>query len=57
MKATAFIRGMAIGMVAGVALDMVAPTFGRRKTTVGKAMQKVGNAVDTAIDDVSIRLK
>ncbi|MBQ6974243.1 MAG: hypothetical protein IJQ17_05400 [Oscillospiraceae bacterium] len=57
MKATAFIRGMAIGMVAGVALDMVAPAIGGRKTTVGKAMQKVGNAVDTAIDDVSDRLR
>lgn len=57
MKATAFIRGMAIGMVAGVALDMVAPAIGRRKTTVGRAMQKVGNAVDSAIDDVSDRLR
>lgn len=48
---------MAIGMVAGVALDMVAPAISGRKTTVGKAMQKVGNAVDTAIDDVSDRLR
>lgn len=57
MSISAFMRGICIGMVAGVALDMAASAYSpRRKTTVGKAMQRVGNAVDSALDDVSDRL-
>ena len=57
MSLSGFCRGLFIGMAAGVAVDMVAGTTQkRRKTTVGKAMQRMGNAMDSALDDISDRL-
>lgn len=54
MNIPVFFRGLVIGMVAGAAVDMMAcSTQKRRKTAVGKAMQRVGNAMDTALDDIS----
>jgi len=46
--------GMGLGLVAGAIVG--AAMLSRpeaRKTTVGKAMQRVGNAVDSAVESVS----
>ena len=57
MKIPAFCRGLLIGAAAGVAIDMMScATQNRRKTTVGKAMQRMGNAMDSALDDISEHL-
>lgn len=57
MKISAFCRGLLIGAAAGIAIDMMGfATQNRRKTTVGKAMQRMGNAMDTALDDISDHL-
>ena len=57
MNMPAFFRGLVVGMVAGAAIDMMTcSTQKRRKTTVGKAMQRMGNAMDTALDDISDHL-
>lgn len=57
MKITSFVRGMALGVVAGVALDMMTSPYGTRRTAAGKAVQKAGSAVGQAIDDVADRLQ
>ena len=57
MNLSAFVRGMCVGMIAGAAVDMMASSSkNQRKTTVGKAMQRVGNSMDSALDDISDRL-
>lgn len=57
MKISAFCRGLLIGAAVGIAIDMMGcATQTRRKTTVGKAMQRMGNAMDSALDDISDRL-
>ena len=57
MKLSAFCRGLLIGAAAGIAIDMMGcAAQDRRKTTVGKAMQRMGNAMDSALDDISDRL-
>lgn len=57
MKISAFCRGLLIGAAAGITIDMMGyATQSRRKTTVGKAMQRMGNAMDSALDDISDRL-
>ena len=49
MNMTAFLRGVCVGMVAGAMMDMAAhPGPKVRKTAVGKAMQRLGNAMDSA---------
>jgi len=54
MKAVSFLRGMGIGMVTGAVADMVVnPRPKARKTTVGKTMEKLGNAMDSALDSVT----
>ena len=54
MDLPTFAKGVCVGMVAGVVVDMVAsPRPKIRKTTVGKAMQKMGNAVDQALGDIN----
>lgn len=57
MNVNSFVRGMFIGMVAGVALDMVSKEQRHRRTTVGKAMERMGSAVDSALEDVKHCLK
>jgi len=58
MKLSSFIWGLGVGMVAGVAVDMVAfPLPKARKAAVGKAVQRVGDAVDSAMDDVSRKIQ
>ena len=58
MKLGSFTWGLGVGMLAGVVGDMVASPWPRtRKTTVGKAMQRMGNAVDSAVDGVNNMMK
>ncbi|MEE0408817.1 MAG: hypothetical protein UDO37_08555 [Oscillospiraceae bacterium] len=54
---TAFLRGVCVGMVAGAAADMAAHPYPKaRKTAVGKAMQRMGNALDSALVTVTSML-
>lgn len=58
MKMGSFAWGLGVGMVAGVVVDMVASPWPKaRKTTVGKAMQRMGNAVDSAMDGIGHMMK
>ena len=57
MKLTSFVRGMALGVVAGVALDMMTSPYGMRHTAAGKAVRKAGCVVGKTIDDVAERLQ
>ena len=52
MNMTAFLRGVCVGMVAGAAHPYPKP----RKTVVGKAMQRVGNTLDSALVTVTSML-
>ena len=46
-----------VGMVAGAAADMAAHPYPKtRKTAVGKAMQRMGNALDSALVTVTSML-
>ena len=57
MNMTAFLRGVCVGMVAGAMMDMAAhPGPKVRKTAVGKAMQRMGNALDSALVTVTSML-
>lgn len=57
MNMTAFLRGVCVGMVAGAAVDMAAHPYPKaRKTAVGKAMQRMGNALDTVMVTVAKKL-
>lgn len=57
MNMTAFLRGVCVGMVAGAAVDMAAHPYPKtRKTAVGKAMQRMGNAVDSALETVAEKM-
>ena len=48
-KVSTFVTGVCVGMVAGAAADMAAHPYPKaRKTAVGKAMQRLGNAMDSA---------
>lgn len=54
MNTATFVRGACVGMVAGVVADMIVnPRPQSRKTTVGKAMQRMGNAMDSAMDAIT----
>ena len=54
MSTTTFLRGICVGMVAGAVVEMIAnPRPQKRKTAVGKVMQRMGNAVDSAMDTVT----
>ena len=57
MNMTAFLRGVCVGMVAGAAADMAAHPYPKaRKTAVGQAMQRMGNALDSALVTVTSML-
>ena len=57
MSMTAFLRGVCVGMVAGAMMDMAAhPGPKVRKTAVGKAMQRLGNAMDSAWVSVTSKM-
>ena len=50
---TGFLIGMGAGMVVGAAAGMMAPCGGQSmKTQVGKSIQKLGVAVDHAVDNI-----
>lgn len=53
MTACGFLKGMAIGMVAGIAADMAINSKAMRKTELGRAMRKASSAMDDMISDVS----
>ena len=52
MTMSGFLKGMAIGMVAGAAVDMVANSKAMRSTGWGKTMHKASSAMDDMICDV-----
>lgn len=57
MKIPAFVGGMCVGMVAGAMMDMAAhPGPKVRKTAVDKAMQRLGNAMDSAWVSVASKM-
>lgn len=53
MTVPGFLKGMAIGLAAGVVMDMAVQSKAMRKTDLGKTMQKVSGAMDDMISDVS----
>ena len=58
MQITTFWRGVGVGMVTGVVVGVMMPPHPKaRKTAVGKAMQRMGYAMDSAIDTVSDMMK
>ena len=53
-----FLWGMAAGILVGVTAELiVCPRPKCRKTAVGQAMQRMGNAVDTAMEAVAKKLE
>ena len=57
MTMGSFLRGMAVGAVAGIAADMLLRPNARPKTEVGKALQSVTDAVDSAASDVMRKMR
>lgn len=59
MKTPDFFRGMCIGLALGTAVDMVLCGGKTKKcrTAAGKAMQRMGCAMDSAMQDISSMLK
>ena len=53
-----FLWGMAAGILVGVTAELiVCPRPKCRKTAVGQAMQRMGNALDTAREAVAKKLE
>ena len=53
-----FLWGMAAGILVGVTAELiVCPRPKCRKTDVGQAMQRMGNALDTAMEAVAKKLE
>ena len=53
MKTASFLRGVGAGMVAGAAVGaMIMTRRDAMKTGVGRAMQRMGNAMDAAWYDI-----
>ncbi len=53
-----FLCGMAVGVVVGVTAELiVCPRPKCRKTAVGQAMQRMGNALDSAMETVAETLR
>ena len=52
-----FLWGMAAGIMVGVTAEMiVCPRPKCRKTAVGQAMQRMGNALDSALETVAEKM-
>lgn len=51
MKLCAFIGGLGVGLMAGVVTDRMAADRKTRRA-VGRTMERVGKAMDSALDDV-----
>ena len=54
-KVSTFVTGVCVGMVAGALVEVI-PRPKTRKTAVGKAMQRMGNAVDSALETVAEKM-
>ena len=53
-----FLWGMAAGILVGVTAELiVCPRPKCRKTAVGQAMERMGNALDTAMEAVAKKLE
>ena len=53
-----FLWGMAAGILVGVTAELiVCPRPKCRKTAVGQVMQRMGNALDTAMEAVAKKLE
>ena len=57
MTMGSFLRGMAVGAVAGIVADMLLRPNARPKTEAGKALQSVTDAVDSAASDVMRKMR
>ena len=58
MGKSPFLWGMAAGILVGVTAELiVCPRPKCRKTAVGQAMQRMGNALDTAMEAVAKKLE
>ena len=58
MRMNPFLWGMATGAVVGVTAELiVCPRPKCRKTAVGQAMQRMGNALDTVMVTVAKKLE
>ena len=56
-KTGTFLWGLAAGMVAGAMLEIIIlPRPRPRRTAVGKAMQRMGNAMDQALESVAEKM-
>ena len=56
-KTGTFLWGLAAGMVAGAMLEIIIlPRPRPRRTAVGKAMQRMGNATDQALESVAEKM-
>ena len=56
-KTGMFLWGLAAGMVAGARLEIIIlPRPRPRRTAVGKAMQRMGNAMDQALESVAEKM-
>lgn len=57
-KTGTFLCGLAAGMVAGAMLEIIIlPRPRPRRTAVGKAMQRMGNAMDQALESVAEKMR
>jgi len=52
MNHTGFLKGMLLGAAAGAAADLALHTASGRRTSAGRAMQTVTDAVDSAAASV-----
>ena len=53
-----FLWGMAAGILVGVTAELIVCSRPKcRKTAVGQAMQRMGNALDTAMEAVAKKLE
>ena len=58
MKLSSFAWGLGDGLETGMVVEMAIPSNPRaRKTAAGNVMRRMGNAVDSAVDDVSHMMK
>ncbi len=58
MKLSSFAWGLGVGLVAGMVVEMAIPSNPKaRKTAAGNVMRRMGNALDSAVDDVNHMMK
>ena len=57
MTVGSFMRGMVVGAMAGMAVDMVLRPKAKPKTEAGKALQSVTDVVDSTANEVMHKIK